>query len=103
MLNVNILLSGIVFCASIGSAFLPPTTAMGAGLYSVAIYGGLILFGAFLLYDTQKIIHRAERHPVGYGAPPFDPVNASMGIYMDTINIFIRIASILSGGGGRRK
>ena len=94
---------GIVFCASIGSAFLPPTTAMGAGLYSVAMYGGLILFGAFLLYDTQKIIHRAERHPVGYGAPPFDPVNASMGIYMDTINIFIRIASILASGGNRRK
>merc|ERR1719210_2146285 len=68
---------GIVFCASIGSAFL--------------------------LYDTQKIIHRAERHPVGYGAPPFDPVNASMGIYMDTINIFIRIASILASGGNRRK
>jgi len=94
---------GIVFCASLGSAFLPPTTAMGAGLYSVAMYGGLILFGAFLLYDTQKIIHRAERHPVGYGAPPFDPVNASMGIYMDTINIFIRIASILASGGNRRK
>jgi len=94
---------GIVFCASLGSAFLPPTTAMGAGLYSVAMYGGLILFGAFLLYDTQKIIHRAERHPVGYGAPPFDPVNASMGIYMDTINIFIRIASLLAGGGNRRK
>ena len=94
--------SGIVFCASLGSAFLPPTTAMGAGLYSVAIYGGLILFGAFLLYDTQKIIHRAERHPVGYGAPPFDPVNASMGIYMDTINIFIRIASILAGGNRRK-
>ena len=75
---------------------------MGAGLYSVAIYGGLILFGAFLLYDTQKIIHRAERHPVGYGAPPFDPVNASMGIYMDTINIFIRIASILAGGNRRK-
>ena len=93
---------GIVFCASLGSAFLPPTTAMGAGLYSVAIYGGLILFGAFLLYDTQKIIHRAERHPVGYGAPPFDPVNASMGIYMDTINIFIRIASILAGGNRRK-
>jgi len=94
---------GIVFCASLGSAFLPPTTAMGAGLYSVAMYGGLILFGAFLLYDTQKIIYRAEKHPVGYGAPPFDPVNASMGIYMDTINIFIRIASILASGGNRRK
>jgi len=92
---------GVVFCASLGTMFLPPTTAMGAGLHSVAIYGGLVLFGMFLLYDTQKIIHRAERHPVGYGAPPFDPVNASMGIYMDTINIFIRIASIL--GMNRRK
>ena len=97
------LCAGIVFCASIGSAFLPPTTAMGAGLYSVAMYGGLILFGAFLLYDTQKIINKAERHPVGWGAQPFDPVNASMSIYMDTINIFIRIAQLLAGGGGRRK
>ena len=61
----------------------------------MAMYGGLILFGAFLLYDTQKIIHKAERHPVGYGAPPFDPVNASIGIYMDTINIFIRNVSLV--------
>lgn len=94
---------GVVFCASLGTMFLPPTTAAGAGLYSVAIYGGLILFGMFLLYDTQKIIHKAERHPVGWGAPPFDPVNASIGIYMDTINIFIRIAQILAMQGGRRK
>merc|ERR1719471_406185 len=94
---------GVVFCASIGSAFLPPTTALGAGMYSLAMYGGLILFGGFLLYDTQKIIYKAERHPIGYGAPPFDPVNASIGIYMDTINIFIRIAQILASGGNRRK
>merc|ERR1719431_2176708 len=91
---------GVVFCASLGSAFLPPSTALGAGLYSVAMYGGLLLFGAFLLYDTQRIIHEAERHPAPayYGAPAFDPVNASMSIYMDTINIFIRIATLLAGG-----
>merc|ERR1711872_47839 len=93
---------GVVFCASLGSAFLPPTTALGAGLYSVAMYGGLLLFGAFLLYDTQRIIHKAERHPAYYGAAPFDPVNASMSIYMDTINIFIRIATLLAGGGRRK-
>lgn len=93
---------GVVFCASIGSAFLPPTTALGAGMYSVAMYGGLILFGAFLLYDTQKVIYKAERHPAHYGAPPFDPVNASIGIYMDTINIFIRIAQLLAGGGRKK-
>eukprot|EP00088_Acartia_fossae_P025657 TRINITY_DN2645_c1_g1_i1.p1 TRINITY_DN2645_c1_g1~~TRINITY_DN2645_c1_g1_i1.p1 ORF type:complete len:328 (-),score=75.12 TRINITY_DN2645_c1_g1_i1:609-1592(-) len=93
---------GVVFCASLGSMFLPPTTALGSGLYSVAMYGGLILFGGFLLYDTQKIIYKAERHPVGYGAPAFDPVNASIGIYMDTVNIFIRIASLLAGGNRRK-
>jgi len=93
---------GVVFCASLGSAFLPPSTALGAGLYSVAMYGGLILFGAFLLYDTQKVIYKAERHPTHYGAPPFDPVNASIGIYMDTINIFIRIAQLLAGGNRKK-
>jgi len=97
---------GVVFCASIGSAFLPPTTAAGAGLYSVAMYGGLVLFGAFLLYDTQKIIRKAETHPApnyyGVQMAPYDPVNASMSIYMDTINIFIRIAQLLAGGNRRK-
>lgn len=93
---------GVVFVSSIGSAFLPPTTALGAGLYSVALYGGLVLFSMFLLYDTQKIIKRAETHPT-YAAVPFDPINNSISIYMDTINIFIRILTILSGGGNRRR
>ena len=55
--------------------FLPPTTAMGAGLYSISIYGGLVLFSMFLLYDTQKVIQRAEKHPV-YSTHKFDPINA---------------------------
>ena len=46
---------GAVFAASIGSAFLPPTTALGMSLYSLSLYGGLILFSGFLLYDTQKV------------------------------------------------
>ena len=57
-----------------GSMFLPPTTALGAGLYSVSIYGGLVLFGMFLLYDTQKIIKMAENYPT-YAVQPYDPIN----------------------------
>lgn len=87
---------GAVFMASIGSAFLPPTTALGAGLYSLSVYGGLVLFGGFLLYDTQRIVKSAENHPY-YGVQAYDPVNHSISIYMDTINIFIRIAMILAG------
>merc|ERR1712189_70514 len=38
---------GVIFMSSIASNFLPPTTALGAGMYSIAMYGGLVLFGAF--------------------------------------------------------
>lgn len=55
--------------------FFPPTSALGAGLYSLSIYGGLLLFSGFLLYDTQRIIKMAETYPV-VAARPFDPVNA---------------------------
>lgn len=66
---------GVVFAASLGSMFLPATTALGAGLYSMSLYGGLLLFSAFLLYDTQRIVHKAENHP-NYGVQKFDPINA---------------------------
>lgn len=65
---------GVVFAASLGSAFLPPTTALGAGLYSLSLYGGLLLFSGFLLYHTQHIVRAAEVHP-RYAAVPYDPVN----------------------------
>ncbi|XP_038265130.1 growth hormone-inducible transmembrane protein [Dermochelys coriacea] len=95
---------GLVVASSIGSMFLPPTSAFGAGLYSVAVYGGLILFGMFLLYDTQKVIKRAETHPVSiYGVAKYDPINSCLGIYMDTLNIFIRVATMLATGGSSRK
>merc|ERR1712079_786151 len=95
---------GVVFMSSIASAFLPPPTALGASMMSIALYGGLVLFSGFILCDTQKIIHRAENHPNwGYGVTKFDPINNSIGIYADTLNIFIRIAQILAMQGGRRK
>ncbi|XP_029465309.1 growth hormone-inducible transmembrane protein [Rhinatrema bivittatum] len=93
---------GVVVASSIGSIFLPPTSVVGAGLYSVAMYGGLLLFGMFLLYDTQKVIKRAETYPT-YGQAKFDPINSCLGIYMDTLNIFMRVAIMLSNSGGSRR
>uniref|UniRef100_A0A8C2PM06 Growth hormone-inducible transmembrane protein n=1 Tax=Capra hircus TaxID=9925 RepID=A0A8C2PM06_CAPHI len=93
---------GVVFVSSLGSMFLPPTTVAGATLYSVAVYGGLVLFSMFLLYDTQKVIKRAEVVPM-YGVHKYDPINSMLGIYMDTLNIFMRVASILATGGNRKK
>lgn len=67
---------GVVFAASIANMFLPPSTKLGAGLYSLSIYGGLVLFSLFLLYDTQRIVKMAETWPTGYGVPLYDPVAA---------------------------
>jgi FtsH-binding integral membrane protein len=96
---------GLVFISNIGAFFVPPTSALGAGLISIVMYGGLVLFGGFLLYDTQRVIKMAEATPPPdylYGnLTTYDPINAQMGIYMDVMNMFIRIAMIMSGS--RRK
>ena len=65
-------------------------------LHNMWLYGGLALFSAFTLYDTQKIIYRAKTDYV------YDPINQSLSIYMDAINIFIRMVMIL-GGSNRNK
>ncbi|EDV95398.1 growth hormone-inducible transmembrane protein [Drosophila grimshawi] len=90
---------GVVFASSLASMWLPPTTMIGAGLASMSLYGGLLLFSGFLLYDTQRLVRKAEVCPQ-YAYAPFDPINASMSIYLDVLNIFIRIATIM--GGSRR-
>jgi FtsH-binding integral membrane protein len=51
-------------------------------LFNVWLYGGLLLNGALVLYQTQKIIHNAKTRQ------HFDPVNESLGIYLEAINIF---------------
>lgn len=91
----------IILCFA-ASMFLPPTTALGASVFSISLYGGLVLFSAFLLYNTQRIVRKAETHPT-YSMVPYDPVNASMSIYMDVINIFVRIVTILTMSSGSRR
>ena len=51
-------------------------------LTSIWLYGGLALFAAFTLYDVQKIIWSAKSKPV------YDPINESLRIYLDAINLF---------------
>lgn len=88
---------GVVVVASIGGLFAAPGSAVFSGLHAIYMYGGLVLFGGFLLYDTQKIVYHAENDH------HYDPVNLSIGIYLDTVNIFIRILSLLAGSGNRKR
>ena len=86
---------GLIFASSLGSMFFPGIPL----LYNIVLYGGLALHGGMLFYRTQGIIDGATHHPQAR----FDPINDSLGIYIDSIAIFWRLAMIMQGGGGSRK
>lgn len=95
---------GCVAVASIGSCFLSPFSAFGAGVYGVALYGGLVVSSGLLLFNTQALVHDAKYRPGNaeqFDMEPYDPINRSSLLLTDSINIFIRILVIMSGG--RRK
>ncbi|CAL7945997.1 unnamed protein product [Xylocopa violacea] len=87
---------GVVFASSVGSLFLPPTSALGLSLYSITMYGGLLLFSMFLLHDTQRLVKQAEMYPTNSQLTrPYDPINNATSIFMNLVNIFVRIVAML--------
>jgi len=83
---------GVMVAASIGSMFFPGS----AMLHNVLLYGGLGLFGMYTCYDTQKILYHAELDS------HYDAINRGFGLYMDVINIFVRVAQIIAMSGRRK-
>ncbi|KAI7953125.1 hypothetical protein MJO29_008756 [Puccinia striiformis f. sp. tritici] len=96
------LLAGVsvVALSSLAPLVLPVTAARTLMLTeSISLYGGLAVFSGFVLYDTQKILNHGLLVQQGRMKP--DPVNESVGLIMDSINIFIRsqqFPSIYSSG-----
>jgi FtsH-binding integral membrane protein len=75
---------------SLLSIFYPGSPA----LTNIWLYGGLVLFSAFIMYDTQKIVHSAKTKL------KYDPIGQSISVYMDAVNLFIRFVMIF---GNNRK
>ncbi|PVH93929.1 hypothetical protein DM02DRAFT_721521 [Periconia macrospinosa] len=97
------LLAGVAVVALSGLApMVIPATATRTLMWSenIWLYGGLAVFGGFTLYDVQKVLHHARL--AERGLIPKDPVNESISLELDFLNIFIRMVQIL-GMQQRRK
>ncbi|KAH7342314.1 inhibitor of apoptosis-promoting Bax1-domain-containing protein [Rhexocercosporidium sp. MPI-PUGE-AT-0058] len=98
------LLAGVALVAVSGFAPLVlPATAVRSLAFSenIWLYGGLAVFGGFTLYDVQKILMHARMAERGLMAK--DPVNESISLELDFLNIFIRMVQILMMQQGRKK
>ncbi|KAI6047839.1 Bax inhibitor family protein [Pisolithus marmoratus] len=77
-----------------------PPMALPLGLRGLAVaealslYGGLAVFGGFVLYDTQKILQHGRAVKMGLMAP--DPIGEAISLELDMINIFIRMVQVLA-------
>eukprot|EP01138_Halocafeteria_seosinensis_P000072 gb/GECG01000073.1/.p1 GENE.gb/GECG01000073.1/~~gb/GECG01000073.1/.p1 ORF type:complete len:322 (+),score=23.66 gb/GECG01000073.1/:1-966(+) len=89
---------GGLLVANLGS-LLFPAARMAPMLQNISLYGGLGLFSLFVLYDTSKVLTNAQSMP----EEAFDPVNECLDIYLDTINIFVRMAIILADNKKKNK
>ena len=99
---------GLVSMTSRDDAFLGMSGFLGAGLgamialsfaniflqspiiNSIWLYGGLILFSGFTIYDIKQLQIKAKKE-ISY-----DPMYNSIGIYLDFIQLFIRMAMIMN-------
>lgn len=98
------LLAGAAIVAVSGLApLVVPATAVRtlALTENLWLYGGLALFGGFTLYDVQKVLHHARM--AERGIIKRDPVNESISLELDFLNIFIRMVQILMMQQNRRK
>lgn len=98
------LLAGVTIVALSGFAPLVlPATAARTLMWSerIWLYGGLAVFGGFTLYDVQKILHHARLSQRGLARR--DPVNESISLELDFINIFVRMVQILAMRSNNRR
>lgn len=76
---------GALVAAGLGNMIFPIPF-----LHNVVLYGGLIVFSGLTMTDTQRMLEHAKH------SSDYDPINESLNIYLDYINLFIRIIQILS-------
>lgn len=97
------LLAGITVVAlsSLAPMVLPMGIRALAISEAISLYGGLAVFGGFVLYDTQKILKHARL--ADQGILKRDPLSESIALELDMLNIFVRLVQILLMQNNRKK
>ncbi|KAI0106067.1 inhibitor of apoptosis-promoting Bax1-domain-containing protein [Daldinia grandis] len=94
--------AAIVAVSGLAPLVLPVTAVRTLAITeSLWLYGGLAVFGGFTLYDVQKILYHSRL--AEQGIIKKDPVNESISLELDFLNIFIRMVQILMMQQNRRK
>ncbi len=83
-----LLLAGIIFEASALLFFREQYLVKNKWLYKGAAYGFIALFMGFLLYDTKRLQVRARACKIA------DYIRESFSIFLDILNLFLRILSL---------
>jgi len=91
----------VVLASGLAPLILPATAIRTLAVsQNLWLYGGLVVMGGFTLYDVQKILYHARLAQAGHVKR--DPVNESIGLELDFINIWIRMVQLLGMQNNRR-
>lgn len=82
---------GVLAALSIANIFLNSPV-----INNIWLYGGLALFMALTMYDMKEVQIRAKKQS------HFDPMAESIKVYMDFINLFVRLALILNNSRNKK-
>ncbi|KUI54660.1 Growth hormone-inducible transmembrane protein [Cytospora mali] len=94
--------AGIVLASGLAPMIIPATAVRTlAFTENIWLWGGLAVFGGFTLYDVQKVLYHARL--AERGVIKRDPVNESISLELDFLNIFIRMVQILMMQQNRKK
>lgn len=83
---------GVLVASSFGALLFPVSCGAFTALHSISLYGGLGIYSGLMLSDTQEIIEDAKNKPNNR----YDHINSALSIYLNAINLFIRMAEILA-------
>lgn len=94
--------AAIVAVSGLAPLVIPATATRALAMTeNIWLYGGLAVFGGFTLYHVQTVLHHARM--AERGVMKKDPVNESISLELDFLNIFIRIVQIMMMQQNRRK